>query len=63
MPSCGDYSAGQLRLTNAETALAAQQVRLDLIARTVNSKKHAKAIAGWALARVIDRDRTYARGG
>ena len=41
--------------------LAAQQVRLDHIARTVNSKKHAKTTAAWALARVIRRDRTYAR--
>src|SRR6478736_1802569 len=40
---------------------AAQQVRLDFIARIVNSKKHAKTTAAWALARVIGRDRTYAR--
>ena len=41
--------------------LAAQEVRLDFITRTVTAKKHAKTIAAWALARVIGRDRAYAR--
>ena len=41
--------------------LAAQEVRLDFITRTVTTKKHAKTIAAWALAQVIGRDRTYAR--
>jgi hypothetical protein len=41
--------------------LAAQEARLDLITRTITTKKHAKTIATWALGQVIGRDRTYAR--
>jgi len=47
----------KLRLTNAENALQRNR------SGSTSSPAPSKAIAGWALARVIDRDRSYARVG
>ncbi len=41
--------------------VAAQDVRRDFLRTALGSKKHAKTIAAWALARVIHRDHTVAR--